>query len=139
MGGDAGGEQVRTPGIQSTILLIVLFPLALLFVSLARSSYEKLDALEASFHERGVLLVRQLAVIARYGVITGNLAADEREIEELRAVPGVLGLEIRDDSGKMLLLRGALTSVETAYIFQRMEARGERTFIDPQRSGSVNY
>lgn len=102
------------------MMVVVLTPalaIALLlagFLARVRGS----DA-EKSLYDTGLVMARQLALSAEYGVFSGNREALDSLTAAIAREPGVIGVTIQDSAGKVLESRGQVVGYPTQAVIQR--------------------
>ena len=106
-------------GIESRVLLIALLPAAATAVLLTTYfALAQIDDLERSLVERGNGLVRQLALAAEYGVVSGNAAILRPLALASASQADVSALRITDARGAVLLHVGPQMRPSAAFSFE---------------------
>ncbi|HMV00344.1 MAG TPA: diguanylate cyclase [Rhodocyclaceae bacterium] len=92
------------------LLLLGLLPSALLAVVLVTYfTFSGIKALDAELRERGLAVVRYLAPISEYGVISGNLESLQNLAQTTVQQPGVKATLIIGRSGRTLAVSGRVS------------------------------
>lgn len=95
-------------GIRHHLLLITIIPSLLLVGLFLSMLYREAGHIEHNFNQYGTLLAQQLALTARYAVITGNYNADSATINSIFDRPEVRGLTVQDHIGNTLIKGGLM-------------------------------
>lgn len=100
--------RARLSSLHARITAIALLPaltLALLVGGMSVSLRH--TDLNERLHERGMLLARQLAAAADYGVFSGNITALQTLVESVASEPATQAAQILDREGRVLASAGA--------------------------------
>ncbi|MBF0220091.1 MAG: response regulator, partial [Gammaproteobacteria bacterium] len=96
-------------GIKATLLAILLLPLLLLMLLLLRSGMSDIAQLEQSFADRSILLVQQLAMTARYGILSSPHGEPASNLDQFLQHHDLSGFILYDRQGEQLIERGKMT------------------------------
>ncbi len=124
----------RSASLPARITAIAMLPalvLAMLLGGLAISLRQ--DDLESSLAQRGLLLARQLASAADYGVFSGNRVALQALADSVAREQSVVGVRILDREGQVLAQTATPSSIDTtpqAPLRFREPIRSPRIAID---------
>ena len=94
----------RTPKLKTKLLLLILFPIAIVSTILAAYiTNAQLDTLQRSFIERGNSIAKELAAVSMYGLYSGNQDALILSTNSIFERDGVIDITLHDKNGGIVL------------------------------------